>query len=59
MGFNVGVELGQLVLVLSVTGLVLSLRRLKLTLPRPITVDVASSVLVGLGVYWFVTRSYA
>lgn len=58
VGFNVGVELGQLTLVLGVAGLVLGLRRLRLTLPRPITVDVASSFLVGLGVYWFVTRSY-
>jgi hypothetical protein len=58
VGFNVGVELGQLTLVLGVTGLVLGLRRLRLALPRPITVDVASSFLVGLGVYWFVTRSY-
>jgi hypothetical protein len=58
VGFNVGVELGQLTLVLGVTGAVLALRRLRLALPRPITVDVASSFLVGLGVYWFVTRSY-
>ncbi|MDB5418979.1 MAG: HupE/UreJ family protein [Phenylobacterium sp.] len=58
VGFNLGVEFGQLTLVLGVTGLVLLLSRLKLSLPRPITVDVASSFLVGLGVYWFVSRSY-
>jgi hypothetical protein len=58
VGFNVGVELGQLSLVLGVTALVLLLGRLKLALPRPITVDVASSFLVAIGVFWFVTRSY-
>jgi hypothetical protein len=33
--------------------------RLRLTLPRAITVDVLSAVLVGLGLYWFVSRGYA
>jgi hypothetical protein len=59
VGFNLGVEIGQLTLVLGVTLLVLALSRLKLALPRAITVEVASAFLVGLGVYWFVTRSYA
>jgi hypothetical protein len=35
------------------------LRKLRLALPRPIVVDVASAFLVGLGVFWFVSRSYA
>jgi len=34
------------------------LSRLKLTLPRPITVDVLSGILVALGLYWFVSRGY-
>jgi hypothetical protein len=34
------------------------LRKVKLTLPRPIVVDSASAFLVALGVYWFVTRSF-
>jgi HupE / UreJ protein len=59
VGFNVGVELGQLTLVFGVTSFVAGLRRLRLDVPRPITVDLASCFLVGLGVYWFVTRSYA
>ncbi|HEX4712111.1 HupE/UreJ family protein [Phenylobacterium sp.] len=58
VGFNLGVEIGQLTLVLGVTALVLLFSKLKLATPRAITVDVASSFLVGLGVYWFVTRSY-
>ena len=59
VGFNLGVELGQLALVAGATLLVMALRRLRLALPRPIVVDVASSFLVALGVYWFVSRSYA
>jgi hypothetical protein len=58
VGFNLGVEIGQLTLVLGVTALVLLVSKLKLATPRAVTVDVASSFLVGLGVYWFVTRSY-
>jgi hypothetical protein len=59
VGFNLGVEIGQLTLVLAVTLLVIALSKLKLTLPRPIVVDVSAAFLVGLGVFWFVSRSYA
>jgi hypothetical protein len=58
VGFNLGVELGQLTLVVGATLLVVALRRLNLALPRPIVVDVASAFLVGLGAFWFVTRSF-
>jgi hypothetical protein len=59
VGFNLGVEVGQLALVVGATLLVLGLKRLQLALPRPIVVDVASAFLVALGVFWFVSRSYA
>jgi len=59
VGFNLGVEVGQLALVVGATLLVLGLKRLRLALPRPIVVDVASTFLVALGVFWFVSRSYA
>jgi hypothetical protein len=59
VGFNLGVEIGQLALVIGATMLVLALRRFRLALPRPIVVDVASTFLVALGVFWFVSRSYA
>jgi hypothetical protein len=59
VGFNLGVEIGQLTLVAGATLLVVLLRRYRLALPRPIVVDVASAFLVGLGVFWFVRRSYA
>ena len=58
-GFNLGVEVGQLTLVLVTLGLVALLVRAKLALPRPIVVDVLSAGLVGLGMYWFISRSYA
>jgi hypothetical protein len=57
-GFNLGVEIGQLTLVLAVLGLVALLVRAKLALPRPIVVDTVSAGLVGLGMYWFISRSY-
>lgn len=59
LGFNLGVEIGQLTLVLVVLGLVALLARAKLALPRPIVVDTVSAGLVGLGLYWFISRSYA
>jgi len=59
VGFNLGVEIGQLTLVSAATLRVVLLRKLRLALPRPIVVDVASAFLVGLGVFWYVSRSYA
>jgi hypothetical protein len=59
VGFNLGVEIGQLALVVGAALLVLGLKRFKLALPRPIVVDVVSTFLVALGVFWFVSRSYA
>jgi hypothetical protein len=58
VGFNIGVEIGQLTLVLGVTLLVAGLARMKWTIPRPIFVDVASCFLVAEGLYWYVTRSF-
>ena len=52
----------QVVLPLAIGGatlLVALLARYKFSLPRPLVVDVASSFLVALGVFWFVSRSYA
>jgi hypothetical protein len=58
VGFNIGVEIGQLTLVLGVIGLVWLLSRVKLTLPRPIFVDLAACFLVAEGLYWYVSRSF-
>ena len=59
LGFNLGVEIGQLTLVLMALGLVALLVKARFALPRPIVVDTLSAGLVGLGVYWFISRSYA
>jgi hypothetical protein len=59
VGFNMGVELGQVTLVLAILGITALLVRARLAWPRPIVVDLASTYLVGLGVFWFVTRSFA
>jgi hypothetical protein len=53
-----GVEVGQLTLVFALLGIVALLARVKIALPRPIVVDVLSSALVGLGMYWFISRSF-
>lgn len=59
LGFNSGVEIGQLSLVLSVTLIAWLLVKARFALPRPIVTDVCSAFLVGVGVFWFVSRSYA
>jgi hypothetical protein len=58
VGFNIGVEIGQLSLVLALMALVTLLARMKLTLPRPIVVDAVAAGLVAVGTYWFVSRSF-
>ena len=58
VGFNIGVEIGQLTLVLGVTLLVYGLTKIKWTVPRPIFVDVASCFLVAEGLYWYISRSF-
>jgi HupE / UreJ protein len=58
-GFNIGVEVGQVTVVLAVSGLVMLARRVRLASPRPITVDVLGSALIAEGVAWFLSRSFA
>jgi hypothetical protein len=59
LGFNLGVEVGQLTVVLVVTGIVMIARRMRLATPRAITVDVLASCLVAVGMFWFIGRSFA
>jgi hypothetical protein len=58
VGFNLGVEIGQLSLVFALLGTVALLARLKLSVPRPIVVDTVAAGLVAVGTYWFVSRSF-
>jgi len=59
VGFNLGVELAQLAFVGLALLVAMGLMRLRLGLPRRLVSDVLASFLVGLGMYWFVLRSYA
>ncbi|HTT02606.1 MAG TPA: HupE/UreJ family protein [Steroidobacteraceae bacterium] len=58
VGFNLGVEIGQLAVVFALLGAVALLARARLSLPRPIVVDVGSAALVGIGTFWFISRSF-
>jgi hypothetical protein len=58
VGFNLGVEIGQLTLVLAVAGLAALLARLKLAPPRALVTDFASAFLAAMGLFWFVSRGY-
>jgi hypothetical protein len=58
VGFNLGVEVGQLTLVIGVTLIAAWLVKINKAPPRPIVVEVAAAALVGLGTYWFIGRSF-
>jgi hypothetical protein len=59
VGFNLGVEVGQLTIVLGITGLVLLASRLRIAPPRPLVVNVVSMALLAIGTYWFIQRSFS
>jgi hypothetical protein len=59
LGFNLGVEIGQLTLVLAVVGIAAMLVRFGLSLPRRMVTDLSAAFLVGIGLFWFVSRSYS
>jgi hypothetical protein len=58
VGFNLGVEIGQLSLVLAMIGVAALLMRTGHGLPRRLVIDLGSAALVGFGVFLLVTRSY-
>jgi len=57
VGFNVGVEIGQVTVVMGALGVAWACVRLRLGVPRPLLTDVAASFLVGEGLYWFLGRT--
>jgi hypothetical protein len=59
VGFNLGVEVGQLTIVLGITGLALLASRLAIAPPRPLVVNVVSTSLLAVGTYWFIERSFS
>jgi hypothetical protein len=57
VGFNLGVEIGQVAVVLGALLIARLLMRVRLAMPRPLFTDIAAAFLVGEGLYWFVGRS--
>jgi hypothetical protein len=57
LGFNLGVEVGQVTVVMSAILVAYLFVKLRMGIPRPILTDVAASFLVGEGLYWFLGRT--
>jgi hypothetical protein len=57
VGFNIGVEIGQVTVVLGALLIAWLLVRARLSMPRPLFTDIAAAFLVGEGLCWFVERS--
>lgn len=57
-GFNLGVELGQLAVVLAIAALGGLARALVAAAPRGLAVDALSAALCALGLFWFAIRAY-
>jgi hypothetical protein len=57
MGFNLGVEVAQVIVVLSAVLLAYILVKVRLAIPRPIFTDIAASFLVAEGLAWFLSRT--
>jgi hypothetical protein len=58
LGFNIGVELGQLAVVLLVWPLLRALERVREGRAARLLVETASAAVAGLGVFWFATRTF-
>jgi hypothetical protein len=58
-GFNIGVEIAQLIIVVSFWYLARFLRGLNSKANLHMVTDMASSVVLGIGSYWFVVRSFS
>ena len=57
LGFNVGVEIGQVTVVLGALLIARLFVILRLGMPRPLFTDIAASFLVGEGLCWFLGRT--
>jgi hypothetical protein len=58
LGFNLGVEVGQLVLVAALWPPLRDLARLRDGRPHRLLIETGSAVLCSLGVFWFLTRAF-
>jgi hypothetical protein len=59
VGFNSGVEVGQVTVVMGAVMVAWIAVKLRVGMPRPIFTDIAASFLVGEGLAWFVARTVA
>jgi hypothetical protein len=57
LGFNLGVEVGQVTVVMGAILFAYLMVKVRLGVPRPILTDIAASFLVGEGLYWFLGRT--
>ena len=57
VGFNMGVEVGQVTVVMGAVLIAYIFVKTRLAVPRPIFTDVAASFLVGEGLFWFLGRT--
>jgi hypothetical protein len=58
LGFNIGIELGQLLIISGLWLIILGFKRTKYVSHSRLIIDITSASLCGLGLYWFVGRSY-
>lgn len=58
IGFNLGVELGQLAIIVAALILFWSAVRIIPNLRQPLLAELGMSALAGLGLYWFLARSF-
>jgi hypothetical protein len=58
LGFNLGVEVGQLVLVAALWPLLRDLARLRDGRPHRLLVEAGSAALCSVGLFWFLTRAF-
>ena len=58
LGFNLGIELGQIVIIAAVWVLLQQIRQSRFLTDTRLVIDLVSAALCGLGLYWFIGRSY-
>jgi hypothetical protein len=58
LGFNLGVEIGQLVLVAALWPVVRDLAQLREGRPHRLLVEFGSAALCSVGMFWFLTRAF-
>jgi len=59
LGFNIGVEIGQLAVVAVAWPLLAGLRKIAQGRPYRIFAELGSAAICGIGLYWFLVRSLA